>query len=164
MLRVVDWVSFNFLVLAYCCCKWFNENGERDGESGHPCLVPWCKVKLVEVIPFVTIVALGEVYSIVIHWMKDSSKPNLWRVVNKNVQLTLLNAFSASSDTITVFCCCLCAMVMRLKSLRLLSDACLFLMKPVWSGWISDCITFIILVARVFVIIFKSVLINDSGR
>ena len=131
---------------------------KRDVESGHPCLVPWCRVKLGEVIPFVTIVALGEVYSVVIHWMNDSPKPNLRRVENKNVQLTLSNAFSASSDTIImVFCFCPCAMLMRLKSLRILSEACLFLMKPVWSGWISACITVSILVDNVFVIIFKSV-------
>ena len=73
---------------------------KRDGESGHPCLVPWCKVKLGEVIPLVVIVALGEVYSVVIHWMNDSPNSNLRRMVNTNVQLTLSNAFSASSDAI----------------------------------------------------------------
>lgn len=66
---------------------------KRVGESGHPCLVPWCKVKLGEGIPFVSIVALGEVYSVVIHWIKDSLKPNVWRVGNKNVQLTLFFLF-----------------------------------------------------------------------
>ena len=54
---------------------------KREGESGHPCLVPWCNVKLGEVIPFVTTVALGEVYSVVTHLMNDSPKPNLQSVV-----------------------------------------------------------------------------------
>lgn len=62
---------------------------KREGERGHPCLVPWCSVKLCEVIPLVVIVALGDVYSVLIQWMNDSSKPNLWRV-NKNAQFTQL--------------------------------------------------------------------------
>lgn len=33
----------------------------NSGESGHPCLVPLCKVKLCEVSPLVLIVADGEV-------------------------------------------------------------------------------------------------------
>lgn len=49
-------------------------------------------------IPFVTIVALGEVCCVAIHWMTNSPKPSLQRVVNKNVQLALLNTSSASSD------------------------------------------------------------------
>ena len=102
---------------------------KMDGERGHPCLVPWCSVNLGEVIPFVAIVAFGEVYSVLIQWMSDSPKPNFLSVVNKKDQFTLSNAFSASSDRIMVFCCCFCAMLMRLKSLRMLSDASLFLIK-----------------------------------
>lgn len=32
-----------------------------EGESGHPCLVPWCKVILCEISPLVITVAKGEV-------------------------------------------------------------------------------------------------------
>ena len=45
----------------------------------------------------------------------------------------------------------------------MLSEACLFLIKPVWSGWISMGVTLSILVARTLVIILRSVLINDTG-
>lgn len=37
----------------------------KDGENQHPCLVPWQRVKLFYG-PFVVIVALGEVYFILI--------------------------------------------------------------------------------------------------
>lgn len=39
---------------------------KSDGESEHPCRVPWCSVKLGKVILFVVIVALGDVYSVCI--------------------------------------------------------------------------------------------------
>lgn len=48
----------------------------NEGQSGHPCLVPWCNVKLDDVIPFVVIVALGEVYRVCIQWVNPSPKPN----------------------------------------------------------------------------------------
>lgn len=51
--------------------------------------------------------------------------------------------------------------MIKLKSLRLLSEVCLFLTKPVWSGWISIGVTVSIVVARALVIIFKSVLISE---
>ena len=44
-------------------------------------------------IPFVTIVALGEVYNVFIQWLNDSPKPNLCRVLNRKVQFTLSNFF-----------------------------------------------------------------------
>ena len=62
-------------------------------------------MKLGEVIPFVITVALGEVYSVLIQWMNDSPRPNLRRVLNRKVKLTLSNAFFASNDTITVLFC-----------------------------------------------------------
>ena len=93
--------------------------------------MPWCSVKLCEVIPLVVIVALGDVYSVLIQWMNDSTKPNVWRVLNKNDQFTLSKAFSASSEMIMVFCCVSCDILNRLNSLQTLTVACLFFMKPV---------------------------------
>lgn len=121
-------------------------------------------MKLGEVIPFVISVALGEVYGVFIQWMNDSPKPNPWRVENKKVQFTLSKAFSASSDTIMVLLCFCWDVLIKLKNLQVLSEACLFLMKPVWSGWIISGTTVSILVANVFVIIFKSVLISERRR
>lgn len=46
----------------------------KSGESGHPCLVPLCKVKLCEVRPLVVIAADSEVYSNFTHPMKESQK------------------------------------------------------------------------------------------
>lgn len=37
------------------------KRANREGESGHPCLVPLCSVKLCHVIPFVLTVAMSEV-------------------------------------------------------------------------------------------------------
>lgn len=39
---------------------------KREGESGRPGLLPWCSVKLGEVILLVVIVALRDVYSVLI--------------------------------------------------------------------------------------------------
>lgn len=69
----------------------------REGESGHPCLVHQWSVKRCDVTSFVTTVALSDVYSIFIQWMNNSPKPNLLKVQNRNVQFTLTNAFSASN-------------------------------------------------------------------
>ena len=67
------------LILLFCrmaVASGSMKTANRDGESGHPCLVPWWSVKLGEVIPFVVTVALGEVYSVLIQWMNDSeAKP-----------------------------------------------------------------------------------------
>ncbi len=79
---------------------------EREGESGHPCLVPLCSVKLCDVSPLVVTVAEGIVYKILIQLINDSPKPNFCNVVNKKFQLTLSKAFSASKVTIMVFSCC----------------------------------------------------------
>ena len=53
--------SLNIFVLSDCCGKRFMKIVNRDGESGHPCLVSLCSVKLCNVIPFVVTVATGEV-------------------------------------------------------------------------------------------------------
>ncbi len=39
---------------------------KSEGESGHPCLVPRCSVKLRDVSPLVMTVAEGDVYRILI--------------------------------------------------------------------------------------------------
>ncbi len=88
-------------------------------------------MKLGDVIPFVVIVALGEVHSVLIQWMNDSPKPNLQSVLNKKDQFTLSNAFSASSDMTMALLCEFCHMLIKWKSLRILSEPCRFLMKPV---------------------------------
>ena len=111
-----------------------------------------------------TIVALGEVYNVFIQWMNDSPKPNLCRVLNRKVQFTLSNAFSASSDKIMVLSCFFCDILIKLKSLRMLSEACLFFIKPVWSEWISSGVTVSILVVIALVMILRSVLISERGR
>ena len=121
-------------------------------------------MKLGEVIPFVTIVALGEVYNVFIQWMNDTPNPNLCRVLNRKVQFILSNAFSASNDTIMVVSCFFCDIVIKLKGFGMLSEACLFLIKPDWSEWISSGVTVCILVAIAFVMIFRSVLISERGR
>lgn len=75
----------------------------NEGESGHPCLVPRCSVKLRDVSPLVITVAEGEVYKILIQLINDSPKPNLSNVENKNFQFTLSKAFSASKVTMMGF-------------------------------------------------------------
>lgn len=102
----------------------------RDRESGH--LVPWCSVKLCEVIPLGTTVAVGEVYSVLSQWMNDSKAKSV-EGGEKESPVTLSNAFSVSSNTIMVLFCC-CDISIRLKSLRMLSEACLFFVNPVWPG------------------------------
>ena len=69
-----------------------------------------------------------------------------------------------SDDTIRVLFCFCCDILIKFKSLHMLSEARLVLMNPVWSGWISIGVTVSILVASVLVIIFKSVLINERGQ
>ncbi len=75
---------------------------KSEGESGHPCLVPRCSVKLLDVSPLVMTVAKGDVYRILIQLMNDSPKPNLSNVENRNFQFTLSKAFSASRATMMV--------------------------------------------------------------
>ena len=78
----------------------------KEGESGHPCLVPLCSVKLCDIRPLVMTVAEGEVYKILIQLINDSPKPNRCSVLNRNVQFTLSKAFSASKVVMMVSCCC----------------------------------------------------------
>lgn len=105
----------------------------RDGESGHPCLVPLCSAKLCDVSPFVVTVADGDVYKILIQLINDSPKPNFCNVVNKNFQLTLSKAFSASNVAMRVSFCCTALMSKALNpyNLQVLLDACLPFIKPV---------------------------------
>ena len=49
----------------------------REGESGHPCLVPLCSVNGCEVSPLVITVAEGAVYRILTQLINDSPKPKL---------------------------------------------------------------------------------------
>ena len=65
----------------------------KNGESGHPCLVPRWSVKLCDVIPFVVTVALGEVYSVLIQWTNYSPKPKLCNVCNKKNPVYLIECF-----------------------------------------------------------------------
>ena len=106
----------------------------REGESGHPCLVPLCRVNLCEVCPLVMTVAVGEVYSVLTQLINDSPKPNLLRVWMRNDQLTLSKAFSASKVVMMVGWLCVAEWCMILNSLRVLLDECLPFMNPVWSG------------------------------
>lgn len=79
----------------------------NEGQSGHPCLAPR-SLKLYEVIPFVVIVAIGRVYSVLIQWMNNSPKLNLQTLLSRDAHLTLSNAFLASNYTIIIltgFCC-----------------------------------------------------------
>ena len=111
-------------------------------------------VKLCDVIPCVLTVALGEVYSVLIQWMNDSTKPNPCNVyVIKKVQFTWLNAFSASRETIIVLVWVCCARLIMLNNLHKLSEPCFFLINPVWSGCIRVEITVSNLIARALVII-----------
>ena len=76
-------------------------------------------------IPSVIVVTVDELERVLIH---------LQRALKITVQLTLSNAFSVSNDAALVSSFVCCGWFVRLKSLQVLSDACLFLMKPVWSG------------------------------
>lgn len=66
----------------------------KSGESGHPCLVPLCKVKFCEVSPLMVIVADGEVYSNFTHLMNESPKPYCSKVENRNFQLNVKRLLS----------------------------------------------------------------------
>lgn len=91
MIDLVVIYTLNVTILPNCRSKWLDEYANNEGESRHPCLVPWCNVKLDYVIPFVVIVALGEVYRVCIQWVNPSPK---------NFKFTLSKLFSASNDTI----------------------------------------------------------------
>lgn len=56
---------------------------------------------------------------------------NLCSVFKRNVQLCLSNVFSMSNDTMIVRIWVCCERLKRLKSHCLLSEPCLFLIKPV---------------------------------
>lgn len=71
--------------------------------------------------------------------MNDSLKPNLWRVVNKKSQFTLLKAFSASSDRIMGLCLICHDILIRVKSLRALPVASQIIMKSVCLIWLNEC-------------------------
>ena len=103
----------------------------KEGESGHPCLVPLCSVNLCDVRPLVVTVAEGEVYRILIQLINYSPKPNFCNVVKRIVQFTLSKAFSASKVAMMVSSCCSDEYWITLNSMRVLLDACLPLMKPV---------------------------------
>lgn len=66
----------------------------KEKESGHPCLVPLCSVRLCDVSPLVVTVAEGAMYKILIQLINDSPKPIFCNVMNKKSQLT--KVFSAS--------------------------------------------------------------------
>lgn len=55
----------------------------KEGESGHPCLVPLCSVKLCDASPLLVAVAEGAVYRILIQLINDSSKTKC-NVVKRN--------------------------------------------------------------------------------
>lgn len=65
----------------------------KKGESGHPCLVPLCSVKLCYVIPLVGTVADRAVYKIWIWSLNAFLKPNFGNVENRKDQFTLSKAF-----------------------------------------------------------------------
>ena len=104
---------------------------DSDGESGHPCLVPLCRGNGLDMVPFVITVAMGEEYRVLIQSMNDSPKPNFCNVEKRNLWLTLSKAFSASREVMMVLRLLDPEMVIRLKSLRMLSEECRPLMKPV---------------------------------
>lgn len=108
--------------------------------------------------PVCDIVAFGDVYSAVIQWMNDSPKPTLRRIVQ-----FASNVFLASNDTVMASFCSDILQI-KLKSLLMLSEAFLFLMKRVCSGCCSRGLTVSIMVASVLVIIFKLVLIREMDH
>lgn len=69
------------------------------GESGHHTTQRHLH-NLCDVIPLVVTVAIGVLCSVFIQLMNDSPKPSFCRTVKRKIQLTLSNAFSASSETI----------------------------------------------------------------
>lgn len=79
----------------------------KKGESGHPCLVPLCRVKGCEISSLLTTVADGVMYSIWNQLINNSPRPNLHIVDMRNIHLTLSKAFSSSSLAIMV-CACYC--------------------------------------------------------
>lgn len=102
----------------------------KKGESRHPCLVPLCSVKGGDVSPLVITVVEGAVYKFLTQLINDSPKPNFCIVEMRNDQLALSKAFYASNAAMIVHACCDEKSIM-LKSLRMLLDECVPLMKPV---------------------------------
>jgi hypothetical protein len=76
-------------------------------------------------------VADGELYNSLTQLMNESPKPNRSSVENRNFQLTLSNAFSASNVTMTVLIFELLEWCMILNSLRVLFEDSLPFTKPV---------------------------------
>uniref|UniRef100_A0AAR2KG78 Uncharacterized protein n=1 Tax=Pygocentrus nattereri TaxID=42514 RepID=A0AAR2KG78_PYGNA len=107
-MMLILWSVFSvWIPLMFTFCLIFAASGSMkminiEGESGQPCLVPLCRLKLCEIRSFVLTRAFGELYNVSIQFIKDGPNPNLCRTANRNVQFTLSNAFSASKET-TIF-------------------------------------------------------------
>lgn len=92
----------NYFVLCGGCLNTFFDSTILPYCSGHTCLVLLCSVKFCDLNLLGVTVEVDDVYSALIQLINDSPNLHFCKVANKNFQLTLSNAFSASSDKITV--------------------------------------------------------------
>ncbi len=65
----------------------------KNGQSGHPCIVPLCTEKGGDVSPLVITVAEGAVYKILTQLINYSPKPNFCIVEMRNDQLNPVKSF-----------------------------------------------------------------------
>ena len=76
----------------------------RSGENRHLCLVPDLSGKSFSFCPLSMMLAVGLSYMAFIMWRNAPFIPTLLSVFIRNVCCVLSNAFSASIDTIVIFC------------------------------------------------------------
>ena len=93
------------------------------------------------------------------------SIPTLLRVLIMNGWWTLSNAFSAFTEMIIRFLIFLLSMwCMTLIDLLMLNHPCEPGMNPTWSLYIIFLVCCWIQLAKILLIIFASIFINDIGR
>lgn len=117
-----------------CCKNGSITSKKREGESGHPSLVPCLSGKLEETAPPARTLAVGALYSAMIMPIRDFPKLNFSSVLRTKAQSTLLKAFSASSVMATVGVLASFAFSITWQKVLVLSLDSLLLRKPTGMG------------------------------
>lgn len=111
------------------------KSANSSGDSGHPCRVPLKSLNGFDISPLIMTDGVGELYRVLIQFMKYGGNPKCLREAKRKDQSTLSNAFSASRvatrNGVLFERAVFLWRLMRLNSLLVFSEECLPLMKPV---------------------------------